>query len=145
MIYDKMENLAKYAKLNKGFSDVLKFIAKNDLLALPLGKKKISSRVNYNRQEYIGKEIKDDKYESHIKYIDIQIVLKNKEKVFYSLDKSKFTEGNEKDCGFTSSKNANELILDNKSFMIFFPYELHKPGLKINDKKVQKIIFKVKA
>ena len=143
MILDKTENLKKYENLGEGFKTVAKFVAENDLLALPLGKKPINDVVYYNRQEYVGKEEKDDIYESHQKYADVQIVLSNEEAINYSPSAAKKSEPNEKDCYFSEGKDKSRLTLKAGSFAVFFPNELHKPGLKTNDEKIQKIVFKV--
>lgn len=145
MIYDKIEKLEDYVTLNEGFKEVVEYIKKTDLLALPLGKQKLSDKVNISRQEYVGKEELDSKYESHIKYIDIQIVLENKEKCYTSFENAVVTEINEKDFYSTEAKRDANLTLSKGNFVIFFPGELHKPGLRINEEKVQKIIFKVLA
>ena len=143
MILDKTENLYKYENLGEGFKTVARFVAENDLLSLPLGKKPIDDVVYYNRQEYVGKEEKDDIYESHRKYADVQIVLSNEEAINYSPSVAEKSEPNEKDCYFSQGKDKSRLILKTDCFAIFFPDELHKPGLKTNDEKIQKIVFKV--
>ena len=144
MILDKLENLKNYQEVNANFKAVVDFIKKNDLMGLELGKAPINENVYYNRQEYIGKEKVDDKYESHIDYIDIQIVLKGKERHLYSKDAPLEQEINAKDCYFTNAKEDATIDLEEGNFVIFFAGELHKPGLKLDDNKVQKIVFKVK-
>ena len=145
MIFDKLDNLKCYVSINEGFKDVLEFIEKNDLLSLPLGKQPISDRVYLNRQQYVGKEELDNRYESHLDYIDIQIVLKGKEKNNYSFKCPDKAEINAKDCYFTEAEKDTVLTLDEENFVIYFPKELHKPGLKVDDELIEKIVFKVKA
>lgn len=145
MIFDKMSNFEKYVSVNEGFKDVFEFMKKTDLLALPLGKQPISDRVYLNRQQYIGKEEVDKKYESHIDYIDIQIVLKGVEKNNYSFTAPTPAEINAKDCYFTEAEKDAVLTLDSENFVIYFPNELHKPCLKVNEERVEKIVFKVKS
>ena len=145
MIFDKLENLKNYQSLNKGFAEVVDFIAKNDLMALPQGKVTISDNVFYNRQQYVGKPEVDDLYESHINYIDIQIVLDGIERHYYSKAQPVIGELNQKDCYFTSANKDVSIDLSKDTFVIFFAGELHKPGLKINEEKIEKIVFKVKA
>ena len=145
MIFDKLENLKNYQSLNKGFAEVVDFIAKNDLMALPQGKATISDNVFYNRQQYVGKPEVDDLYESHINYIDIQIVLDGNERHYYSKAQPVIGELNQKDCYFTSASKDVSIDLSKDTFVIFFAGELHKPGLKINEEKIEKIVFKVKA
>ena len=145
MIFDKLENLKNYQSLNKGFEEVVDFIAKTDLLSLHQGKAIISDNVFYNRQQYVGKPEVDDLYESHINYIDIQIVLDGIERHYYSKAQPIIGELNQKDCYFTSAKKDCSIELSKNTFVIFFAGELHKPGLKVNEENVEKIVFKVKA
>lgn len=142
MIFDTINNLNKYININVGFKTVLDFINNNDLHSLPLGKFTIDNNVWYNNQEYIGKE-ETNKYESHIKYIDIQLLLDGEEYIDYSKDKAIVNEINEKDCYFQESVDKTRLRLSKNYFAIFFPGELHKPGIKINSNKIKKIVFKV--
>ena len=145
MIFDKIENLKTYVSINEGFKEVLEFIEKNDLLSLPLGKQPISERAYLNRQQYVGKQELDNRYESHLDYIDIQIVLKGKEKNYYSFTPPTAAEINAKDCYFTDGEKDVSLILNPCNFVVYFPNELHKPCLKIDDETIEKIVFKVKA
>ncbi len=145
MIFDKLSNFEKYVSVNEGFKDVFEFMKKTNLLSLPLGKQPISERVYLNRQQYIGKEEVDKKYESHNDYIDIQIVLKGGEKNNYSFKNPDEAEINAKDCYFTEAEKDVVLTLNAENFVIYFPKELHKPCLKVNEEMVEKIVFKVKA
>lgn len=144
MIFDNLKNFEKYLDINPGFKTVFNFIKHTDLLNLELGKKVIDESVWYNRQEYLGKE-DSTKYESHIKYIDIQLILEGEEYIDYSKDTPIINETNEKDCYFTNSNEGTRLKLSKNDFAIFFPNELHKPGVKVNDKPIKKIVFKVLA
>lgn len=146
MIYDKLENFKQYINVNPNFKAVYDFICKNDLLNLPLGKQVISDNVYFNRQQYVGKELVDNKFESHIKYIDVQIILGGVEKSFYSTDKPNLPdEENEKDCYFTYTDNKIEYTQEANVFAIYFPNELHKPALNVDGKNIEKLLFKVKA
>ena len=143
MIYDKIENFEKYVSAHAGFKTVAEFMKNNDLLALATGKTPVNDKVFFNRQSYLGKA-DSNKYESHIKYIDVQIVLKGREKIKYSAKQPVITETNEKDVYFTEADADCVMELEN-SFAVFFPNELHAPGIGVNDEQVEKIIFKVLA
>ena len=143
MIYDKLENFEKYVSAHPEFKTVAEFIKNNDLLAIPTGKTPINDKVFFNRQSYLGKP-DSNKYESHIKYIDVQVVMKVREKIKYSAIQPTITEVNEKDVYFTETDADCVMELEN-SFAVFFPGELHAPGIGVNDEQVEKIIFKVMA
>lgn len=144
MIYDKLENFEKYVSVHSEFKTVSEFIKNNDLLALPVGKSPINDKVFYNRQSYMGKP-DTDKYESHIKYIDVQIVLSGAEKIKYSTKEPVVGELNEKDCYFTQADADCSSTLPKNTFAVYFPGELHAPGIGVNEEQVEKIIFKVLA
>ena len=144
MIYDKLENFEKYVGTHEEFKTVAEFIKTNDLLALPVGKSPINEKVFYNRQSYMGKP-DTDKYESHIKYIDVQIVLKGAEKIKHSTTAPVIDELNEKDCYFPHTTDDGVSTLYENTFAVYFPGELHAPGIGVNDEQVEKIIFKVMA
>ena len=143
MIYDKLENFEKYVSAHPEFKTVAEFMKNNDLLAIPTGKTPINEKVFLNRQSYLGKP-DSNKYESHIKYIDVQVVMKGREKIKYSVVEPTITEVNEKDVYFTEADADVVMELEN-SFAVFFPGELHAPGIGVNDEQVEKIIFKVMA
>lgn len=145
MIYDRVENLKKYTVINDGIDQVVKFLQENDVFKIAKGKYVISDNVNFTCHEYIGKEELDDEYESHEKYIDVQMVFENEELCNISFDKPNVTQENEKDFYVTNAKKKDVLVLNSEVFVIFLPGELHKPALKINDKLVRKLVFKVKA
>ncbi len=145
MIFDKIENFNKYASVTKGFKDVAKFIEMTNLNDLPLGKTVISENAFLNKQEYVAKEKTNDTYESHIKYIDIQTLLEGKEINEFSFTKPQIKEVGEKDVYFTDATADLTLKLQANAFAIYFPNELHKPGIKLNDEKIVKIVFKVLA
>ena len=113
------------------------------MLAIPTGKTPINDKVFFNRQSYLGKP-DSNKYESHIKYIDVQVVMKGREKIKYSVAQPTITEANEKDVYFTEADADCVMELEN-AFAVFFPGELHAPGIGVNDEQVEKIIFKVMA
>ena len=144
MIYDKLENFEKYVSVHEEFKTVAEFIKNNDLLALPVGKSPINEKVFYNRQSYMGKP-DTDKYESHIKYIDVQIVLKGVEKIKHSTVAPVIEELNEKDCYFTYTNQDGSVTVFENTFAVYFPGELHAPGIGVNDEQIEKIIFKVMA
>ena len=143
MIYDRIENLTKYSKMDSDFNVVKEFLEKTDLSTLSVGKISITDSIYVAVHEYIGKEELDNEYESHEKYIDVQYVYEGEEKCYISFDKAIVNEVNEKDFYLTKANLKDVLILNPEVFVIFLPGELHKPALKLNENKVKKLVFKV--
>ena len=85
--------------------------------------------------------------EYHKRYIDIHIVLEGEESIVYtSLENCKETVSYDAEKDFTLLKGNVDLdfYLNNKKFLILFPYEPHIALLKVNEaKEIKKVVFKV--
>ncbi len=91
------------------------------------------------------------KPERHVEYIDIQYLNKGSEIIYYDEDikNLKLVEdyAEERDLLFYEDfSEQNQVVLGQKVFAIFFPWEYHRPGCKIGENKesVQKIVVKVR-
>ena len=85
MIVDHLSNLYKYIFLNSNISKAIDFIKNNDLLSLPQGKTVIDGdEIFILRDTYPSKIENECFFEGHLKYLDIQIVLKGSEYIGYS-------------------------------------------------------------
>lgn len=122
------------------------------LLALEDGKHiiKEDGEVYLNRSSYVGKEFKDSKIEGHDLWLDIQIVLANKEGIGY-VDKRKYSEANitvpydvKKDKTNYEGELDGVITTSAGYFVLVYPNDLHKPCIKLNDEVIQKAVIKVK-
>ena len=85
MIIGKLSDLYRYKGIAKNIDTAIDFILNNDLLALPKGKTIVDGdNVYINRDTYIAKPYEECFFENHENYIDIQIVLKGKERIGYT-------------------------------------------------------------
>ena len=156
MILDKMENRSLYEGCHRSFAlafEVLRGAVEDQL---PVGKyelgdfnKGVSFTVSV--QEYRTHLREEGKFEGHQEYIDIQYIVSGREEIDVC-DRSRaeaITEYNgEKDvCFFTSCERATCLTLKAGDYAIFFPGDIHKPGLSPDGEKtaVKKIVLKVKV
>jgi len=148
MILDKIENINKYKKLHPGFKKAFEFILSSDLDSLSIGKHEIDGDdIFVSVNEYLTKN-KDESYlEAHQKYIDIQIITRGTELIGISQHdhlKSKNRYNVLKDIAFYHG-DCDYLNLNPGTFVIFFPGDLHKPGISgIESSSVKKIVVKVK-
>jgi YhcH/YjgK/YiaL family protein len=132
------------------FKLALDYISKNDFIDVPLGKTILSDGVYFNVEEYETKNDSDCVFESHIKYCDIQIVVKGSEAIGYTplINYS----GNitipyniDKDIVKYHIDNYEKIILNENEGAIFFPSEIHGPKMKNeNSSFVKKVVFKIK-
>jgi biofilm protein TabA len=145
---DKMEFSRQY-HANKLFWDkAFAYLKHTDLTTIAPGKYPIDGEnVFATVSDYSPSD--NSKWEAHKKYIDIQYIISGKEtmgKVPLS-ETTVVQEYNEtKDVGFFETKVGNYYVVGPGSFLIFFPTEAHRPGLKTEGfDKVKKIVIKVKA
>lgn len=122
------------------------------LLSLEPGKVMIKEdgSVYLNRSSYVGKKFEDAKIEGHEKWLDIQIVLKNKEGIGY-VDKRKYNESNitvpynaEKDKANYEGELDGVITTSAGYFVLVYPNDLHKPCIKLNDEVIEKAVIKVR-
>jgi YhcH/YjgK/YiaL family protein len=99
--------------------------------------------------DYKTKEGDEIRYEAHEKYIDIQYVAAGYEKIGITSAAEIKTilqpYDPAKDIKFLGVKRTNEFEANQGSFFIFFPEDIHKPGIKdrfVSD--IRKIVVKVK-
>ena len=149
MIIDKTDNIDKYTSLGEKFQKAFSFIMDPELLFLEPGKYEIDGQEVYAAiSEYSPKEISADKFEAHKKYIDVQYVAKGEELIGYAPFEgqkliSEYDEG--KDVSFFEG-DKSFVKIGQGMFAIFFPEELHMPGITTaNNKNVKKVVVKIKA
>lgn len=95
------------------------------------------------------KDLKDTKWEAHLKYIDIQYVIKGKEKIgVATLAKADRMEpfNSGKDIGFFNlpESEGKYYVAEPGKFFIFFPQDAHRPGVRAEESEwVKKVVIKI--
>lgn len=151
MIFDTSSNAALYAPLHKQFAKAFAFIAKAQAETLPVGKYELDGSDLYaSVQEYTTRSPWECRFEAHRNYIDIQYILSGME-AFEVTDRSKVTTetpyNDEKDVEFFSGAEIPvKAVLGAGEYGIFFPNDIHRPGLSHSGKPVpvRKIVVKVR-
>ena len=145
MITDRIENINLYKNIPQNAVNFIKSLSEN----ITLGRHEIGGGIYANVEEYNTKSLDNCRFEAHKNYIDIQILLRGNEKIFY-----RSVEGltvsvpynAEKDIEFYSDKVANsaQITLDGTNFMMIFPHEAHAPQVALNEtEKVLKVVVKI--
>lgn len=149
MIVDKIENLKLYKEIP---SSVVQFISQLNIDNIELGKYILSDGIYVNIEEYETKAIEDAKFESHDKYIDIQLLLFGTESIYYTSreDLSILNSyDTTRDITFYADnvEKYPSITLDGSNFMMIFPHEAHAPQVSINNssQKVLKVVAKIKV
>lgn len=149
MIIDKIENSGLYADLGKRIAKALKYINSTDFSVLGPGRYEIkNNKIFAIVNVYETKSPEDCKLEAHRKYIDIQYIYSGAELIGVApLSGQKPVEKYNKNSDCVFFKEETSFIkMTAGMFAIFFPQDLHMPGVKANEKsKVKKIVIKVRV
>lgn len=149
MILDKIENAERYKGINELLYEGLKFLSENDFKETETGKFYLKDDLLYAMvNEYETKSENECKLESHKKYIDIQFIVKGEENIGHITYKGQVPTvpyNSEKDITFFDGE-VNMLTLREGMFAIFYPDDLHQPGIEVEEKAmVKKVVVKVRV
>ncbi len=149
MINDKKENAHKYySQLNKTLKAALERLSEYDFINMKDGRYEDKDNCYMNVQTLVTKQKEHQKWEAHRKYIDIQYVIKGKERMGFG-KKEDFTKvlipyDKEKDIEFLDGDKYDYIDVKEGEFVIFFPEDIHAPMLSVDkDIAIKKVIIKV--
>ena len=144
MIKDKIENYTKYNDIDTNIKKWLIFLASADFSEMSDGKHIIDDKNYINIQTYQTKETSD--YEAHRDYIDIQYIIKGKERIGvqpYNLCEPKIPYDKEKDIEFLTGED-DFIEMNEGDFMVLYPEDAHKPSIYLNEvSEVRKAVLKI--
>ncbi len=151
MVFDNLKSCELYYGMHPRFREAFDFIKRAIAENLAAGKYEIDGKELWaSVQEYTSKLYDDAKAEAHKNYIDIQFIVSGVE-VIEGFDISKATPKSDyndvKDVMFyEDNADACKGILHENEYGIFFPHDVHKPGICLggNQTSVKKIVVKVK-
>lgn len=148
MIIDKIGNANLYGNIFKGFKKALKYLINTDFNELANGTYNIDGDDIFAIvQEYNTKDKSEAKLEAHKKYIDIQYIHSGKEHIGVDILKDQTIVINEpeNDIAFYEGE-ASFVKLRKEMFAVFFPHDLHMPGIMVSQsEKVKKVVIKIKV
>lgn len=150
MIYDKIENLARYAGSFPYADQVIAFLKECAANPPAPGKYELDGKKLFvNIQSYSPKPFNPEKLEYHRKYIDIQLLFSGAEKLYCApldgLD-AVMPYTPEKDCGMNrlpAPEAGTEISLVPGNFVLLFPDEGHLPGVGDPATQVVKAVVKI--
>ena len=150
MIVGSLKILNNYKGLNKALDKVIDLVLAKDYDNLQDGLNVIDEDITITKLVYVGKEKEKAIPEEHWHHLDMQVLLKGKERCFFEekLDKEYevHTEFNEaKDVVKYNVDLANSFVLNEDNFVIYYPGDLHQPSVKINDEEIIKLVIKVRV
>lgn len=147
MIIDKISNHELYHSIHPLFAKAFKYLTTTDFTDFERGTYMIDGNNLFALfNDYLTKS--DGQLESHHEYIDIQYMISGSEKMGYAPledQKESIPYNAEKDIVFYDGKSS-DIIVKPGMFAIFFPTDLHLPGLKIDKSlPIKKIVVKIKV
>ncbi len=149
MILDKVDNVQLYADMHPTIVRALKYLRDTDFTKLQNGRYEIAGDDIFAMvNDYTTKDLEDCRLEAHRKYIDIHFVAGGAELIGYSLfnGQDPATEYDEANDFILYCGEKNYLKLGENMFVIFFPSDLHMPGLIVDKPaKVKKVVIKVRV
>ena len=148
---NRREFAKSYFKHKERWDKAFTFLKENDLKKIEVKRYELDGTNVYAPvSEYMSKNPEEVRYEAHRKYIDIQYVASGNELIGIApiSDKKDVLEqyNDTKDVMFVSViKEVNYKATPDR-FFIFFPDDLHRPGLKDGESTmVRKVVVKVKV
>ncbi len=147
---NKKEFAIAYFTNKERWDKAFKYLKTTELNALEVKRHDIDGDNLYALvSEYMTKNEEDAKFEAHKKYIDIQYIIDGSEQMSVAPVTKKgevLTPYDEtKDLEFMTVMESSDFIATPERFFLFFPSDLHRPGVKNGENAhVKKVVIKVK-
>ena len=150
MILDSLTRAAAYRALGPRIAAGLDYLAKFDP-ETPVGRQLIDGEDLFAMvQRYDTAPGTEKRFESHLRYIDIQYIVSGRERMLHAPADSLVVDtpyNDEKDVAFyyDPDQSSSFLVLPG-NFAIFFPADGHKPGCMAGGRDaVAKVVVKVRV
>lgn len=151
MIIDNIKNIPQLLPhINGRLQQALQFLYTAELEKLT-GKFEVDGRnIHVAISDYETKPRNEKKAETHVKYVDIQLVLKGAERVYTHdlISELSIVEDvrESKDAIFYDVQEYDSHVLSAGRFAVYYPWEVHRPGCDPVDgqgNQVRKMVIKV--
>ena len=147
MIFTNLEDNLQNNSLSKKIVTCIEFAKNNNILDFANGSYFIpETDIKMNVMSYNTKTEEDGFWESHIKFIDVQVMLHGEEYIainnIYGLESEGYKESDDF-CAYRGDELTRILFRKN-DVLVFYPEDAHKTSLKVVESKlVKKVVFKV--
>ena len=156
MIITNVNNEIQNKSLAKDIRFCIEFAKKNEnkILSLVNGSYDVGyNNIKMNLGKYFTKSENEKFWESHKKYLDVQIMINGTEKVAINdiRDMEVKSFDKKKDLTILEGDKAFDIIMKTGDVLVFFPNDVHKPELNVSEnddsgnirKIVTKVVFKI--
>ena len=159
MIFTNINDKLQNSSLTKDIQFCIDYAVKNrnKILSLENGSYDIDyNGIKMNVGKYFTKSENEKFWESHKKYLDVQIMIDGSERVaindIRNMREKSFDP--ERDLVILEGNKLFDIVIENGDVLVFFPNDVHKPELDIfnseneekcedNKKIVTKVVFKI--
>lgn len=147
MIYDRLDNLEQYTGLFENLDTCIEWILTHDMDEVPFGRTEIQGEDIYvNVMECDAIQDTDADFETHSRYMDLQMVLEGSQLFQVALEDIEETKEYDEADDYALYKGTPSVagVLDEERFAIFMVEEAHKSNIKAAEcPKSVKAVFKI--
>lgn len=147
MIFERVEDMAWFSRLDDAMAAAVAWIASVDPLLAKIGRHEVGNGIYALVQEYVTKERAETVCESHRIYLDLQYMVRGSEIVeVQPLEGLQAVQPYEqaKDAALYEDKPGWRLRLSAGMAAVFFPHDAHRPCLADGETMpVRKIVVKI--
>ena len=159
MIFTNINDKLQNSSLTKDIQFCIDYAGKNreKILSLENGSYDVDyNGIKMNVGKYFTKREEEKFWESHKKYLDVQIMIDGSERVAFNNIRNMKEKSfdSERDLIILDGDKMFDVIIENGDVLVFFPNDVHKPELDIfnseneekcedNKKIVTKVVFKI--
>jgi YhcH/YjgK/YiaL family protein len=148
MLFDRLDRLQQYGNLPHGISDGAKYLLETDFSKVAEGRYELNGdRLVAIVQQYETHLVTAARWEAHRRYVDIQYIIEGQELMGHRLlnDGIVVQQPYDADRDVIFYEGPGCLFLmQPKDVAVFFPQDIHAPGLAVHDQlsKVRKVVVK---
>jgi YhcH/YjgK/YiaL family protein len=147
MIIDRIDNVRFYQNLSPNIKIALDYIKNLKVIDLKPGKINLANGITVTSFIYIGKEVNSVKFESHRTHLDLEYIVKGVELVQIAhpdILRVKEAYDPSKDVKYYhDAETYNQIKLNEGYFIIYYPDDAHKVGLKVNESEIYKVWVRI--
>jgi YhcH/YjgK/YiaL family protein len=147
MILDRIDNVRFYQNLSPNLKIALDYIKNLKVVDLKPGKINLANGISVTSFIYMGRDISNVKFESHRTHLDLEYIVKGVELVQIAhpdLLRVKEAYDPSKDVKYYhDAETYNQFKLNEGYFVIYYPDDAHKVGLKVNESEIYKVWVRI--
>ncbi|MBT3279176.1 MAG: YhcH/YjgK/YiaL family protein [Phycisphaerales bacterium] len=148
MIYDTIDHAALYAPICDALKTILDFAA-GVTASTETGKHELGDGLFAMVGRYATEPAEERLFESHRKYIDVQIVVEGRERLdvaplAVAVENDPYDA--ESDCAFyhAPAEFTTQVALQEGAFIVLYPHDAHKPNCTLEEiENITKVVGKI--